>query len=131
MESPLLKVVMRGIKRCTPQNRDSRISFLLTYYHVHHHLGNCRFISITKALSHCHSDFFQCYDSIIMVNFVDKIRHWLWGVREITTSEFGNEIALRLLVSKAVVGFFFLLSTINFILEQEHTTIGCEIYTAT
>ena len=33
LESPLLKAVIRGIKRCTPPKPDSRIAPLLVHYH--------------------------------------------------------------------------------------------------
>ena len=34
LESPLLKAVMRGVKRCMPPKADSRVAFLLIHYQL-------------------------------------------------------------------------------------------------
>ena len=58
LESPLLKAVVRGVKRCMPRTPDSRIAFLLIHYDLPRGMRKSRSITIKKAIAAMSFGFF-------------------------------------------------------------------------
>ena len=51
LNSPLIKAVMRGVKRCMPPKSDSRIAFLLIQYHIPRWLRDARSCTTKKSFA--------------------------------------------------------------------------------
>ena len=108
LNSPLLKAVMRGVKRCMPPKSDSRIAFLLIHYHIPRWLAKSRSCTTKKTLVAMSFGFFamlrfHSYGQLCTENLTLVLR----GGREIPPSNFSTKIILRLLVSNCLVGFYF------------------------
>ena len=105
--SPLLKAVMRGIKRCMPPKADSRVAFLLIHYHFPSRLKKSK-CSTTKTVTAISFGFFAmlrfhsygkfCWENLTLV---------LKGGKEVSPKNFKCEIILKLLASNCIVGFYF------------------------
>ena len=108
LNSPLLKAVMRGVKRCMPPQANSRIAFLLIHYHIPRRFTKSRPKKEGKALAAISFGFFAmlrfhsygkfCWDNLTLV---------LEGGREITPTVFNQKIIQNLIGSNCITGFYF------------------------
>ena len=98
--SPLLKAVMRGVKRCMPPKADSRVAFLLIHYQLPRLKKNIAAISF---------GFFAMFRFYSYSKFgMENLTLVLKGGREVTPLLVGYEVTLDLLTSNCVVGFYFI-----------------------
>ena len=106
--SPLLKAVMRGIKRCIPPKPDSRIAFLLIHYSFPRQYRKPKSDIEKRAIAAMVFGFFamlrfHSYSKFGWGNLTIVLR----GGKEVTPSKFNHKIVIRLLLSNCVCGFYF------------------------
>ena len=109
LNSPLLKAVLCGIKRCMPPKADSRVAFLLIHYQFPTHMKHTRSITVKKAIAAISFGFFamlrfHTYQKLCLENLTLVLR----GGKEVNPAVVGHKIVLNLLTSGSVVGFYFM-----------------------
>ena len=108
LHSPLLKAVMQGIKRCMPPKADSRIAFLLIHYHIPRHIRQSKAVLVKKVTATMSFGFFamlrfHTYGKLCKNNLTLVLR----GGKEVSPTNFNNQVMVSLLTSNAIVGFYF------------------------
>ena len=108
LNSPLLKAVMQGIKRCTPPEADSRVAFLLIHYPIPRQFIKSRSGTLKKTLAAISFGFFamlrfHSYGQFCLENLTLVLKEG----REISPTTFGREIILKVLGSNCLAGFYF------------------------
>ena len=109
LDSPLLKAVMRGVKRCMPPKADSRVAFLLIHYRFPNQFKNTNSRTVKKSIAAVSFGFFamlsfHTYNKLCL----ECLRLVLKGGREVTPSKVGLRITVNLLASNSIHGFYFI-----------------------
>ena len=108
LDSPLLKAVMRGVKRCMPPKADTRIAFLLLHYKPPRWMRKSRSCIVKKAWAAMSFGFFAMLRFHSYAEFFpENLTIVLRGGREVSPSTVDPKIVLTLLVSNCAVGFYF------------------------
>ena len=108
LESPLFKAVMRGVKRCIPQNPDSRIAFLLIHYHLPRQMRKSRSIKIKKSIAAMSFGFFamlrfHSYEKFCQKNLTlvlrggeraDSFKMWHKHPNKVVSFKFNSRVLL-------------------------------------
>ena len=108
LDSPLLKAVMRGVKRSMPPEADTRVAFLLLHYELPRRIKRAKCATTKKVISELSFGFFarlrfHSYSKFCMENLTLVLK----GGKGITPSLFSRETVLNLLTSNGIIGFYF------------------------